>query len=69
MKLKVQVSLYDSKTKFIKKGQEYKSRIKKISSNSETFIFKNLLSGVYAVALSHDENSDGKCNTNLIAIL
>ena len=63
---KIQVSLYNSKDKFIKKGQEYKSQIRNVKSNSETFIFKNLPAGVYAVALYHDENSDGKCNTNLI---
>jgi len=65
---KIQVSLYNSKDKFIKKGQEYKSQIRNVKSNSETFIFKNLPAGVYAVALYHDENSDGKCNTNLIGI-
>lgn len=65
---KIQVSLYNSKDKFIKKGQEYKSQIRKVGSNSETFIFKNLPVGDYAVALYHDENSDEKCNTNLIGI-
>lgn len=65
---KIQVSLYNSKEKFIKKGQEYKSQIKGVKSTSETFIFKDLPAGEYAVALYHDENSDGKCNTNLIGI-
>lgn len=65
---KIQVSLYNSKDRFIRKGQEYKSQIRDVRSNSETFIFKDLPAGTYAVALYHDENSDGKCNTNLIGI-
>ena len=64
----IQVSLYNSKDKFIRKGQEYKSQVRKVRSNSETFIFNDLPAGTYAVALYHDENSDGKCNTNLIGI-
>lgn len=65
---KIQVSLYNTKDRFIRKGQEYNSQTRKVSSNSETFIFKDLPVGTYAVALYHDENSDGKCNTNLIGI-
>ncbi|RQO66398.1 hypothetical protein DBR43_29720 [Pedobacter sp. KBW06] len=65
---KIQVSLYNTKDRFIRKGQEYKSQTRKVNSNSETFIFKDLPVGTYAVALYHDENSDGKCNTNLIGI-
>lgn len=68
MKGKIQVSLYNSEASFIKKGKEYKSMIREVKSGTETFTFNDLPKGEYAVALYHDENSDGKCNTNMLGI-
>jgi uncharacterized protein (DUF2141 family) len=33
-----------------------------------TVVFENLPSGTYALAVFHDENNDGKLNTNLVGI-
>lgn len=68
LKGKIQVSLYNSEASFIKKGKEYKSIIREVKSGTETFTFNDLPKGEYAVALYHDENSDGKCNTNILGI-
>ncbi|WP_316839233.1 DUF2141 domain-containing protein [Pedobacter gandavensis] len=64
----IQVSLYNSKASFIKKGKEYKTMTRAVKSATETFTFNDLPQGEYAVALYHDENSDGKCNTNFLGI-
>ncbi|WP_316751605.1 DUF2141 domain-containing protein [Pedobacter gandavensis] len=68
LKGKIQVSLYNSKDSFIKKGKEYKSMVRDVKSGTETFTFLDLPKGDYAVALYHDENNDGKCNTNMLGI-
>lgn len=65
---KIQLSLYNSEQSFIKKGMEYKTMIRTVKSGTETFTFNDLPKGEYAVALYHDANSDGKCNTNLLGI-
>lgn len=64
----IQVSLYNSKASFIKPGKEYKTMIKEVKAGTETFTFNDLPAGEYAVALYHDENGDGKCNTNMLGI-
>ncbi|GAA0872283.1 hypothetical protein GCM10009117_14300 [Gangjinia marincola] len=33
-----------------------------------TYTFDNVPDGVYAISLYHDENSDGKLNTNMVGI-
>lgn len=68
LKGKIQVSLYNSEASFIKKGREYKSMVREVKSGTEIFTFKDLPKGEYAVALYHDENGDGKCNTNMLGI-
>ncbi|WP_316820413.1 DUF2141 domain-containing protein [Pedobacter gandavensis] len=64
----IQVSLYNKETSFIKKGLEYKTMTRAVKSATEVFTFNDLPEGEYAVALYHDENSDGKCNTNFLGI-
>lgn len=65
---KIQVSLYNSKASFIQKGKEYKTMVREVKAGTETFTFNDLPKGEYAVALYHDENGDGKCNTNFLGI-
>lgn len=64
----IQVSLYNSKASFIKPGKEYKTMTREVKAGTETFTFNDLPAGEYAVALYHDENGDGKCNTNMLGI-
>lgn len=65
---KIYVSLYNSQASFIKKGKEYKTISRDVKEGTEVFTFNDLPKGEYAVALYHDENSDGKCNTNMLGI-
>lgn len=65
---KIYVSLYNSKASFIQKGKEYKTMSRDVHAGTEVFVFSDLPKGEYAVALYHDENSDGKCNTNLLGV-
>ena len=44
------------------------SRIVKIQNKTAKARFENVESGLYAVATVHDENSDGKLETNFIGI-
>ncbi len=40
----------------------------RLSNNTATIVFKDLEPGEYAVAVLHDENSNGKMDTNMIGI-
>jgi uncharacterized protein (DUF2141 family) len=69
LKGKLGVSLYNSKKGFPGKHTEaYASVLKNISSTSETVVFENLPYGSYAVSAMHDENNNGKLDTNFIGI-
>ncbi len=46
----------------------YKKDMKKVSSKQERFVFKGIPFGTYAVSVWHDENDNGKMDTNLIGI-
>ena len=39
-----------------------------INGSSETCVFKGLAPGKYAIAANHDENKNGKTDTNLVGI-
>jgi len=66
----IHVSVYNStnKSSFTKIGQEFKVVDFKNNGVKGKYIIKNLPEGEYAIAIYHDENSDKKCNTNLIGI-
>ena len=60
------VGLYDSEDQFLDK--RYKSLIGEISNKSGQVIFKNIPEGIYAVSFIHDENGNGKMDTNFLGI-
>jgi uncharacterized protein (DUF2141 family) len=63
------VSLYNSKKGFPgKHEQAYTSELKKISGTTENVVFEDLPYGTYAVSIMHDENNNGKLDTNFIGI-
>jgi len=63
------VSLYNSKKGFPGKHQQAcASAMKKMTSNAETVVFEHLPYGSYAVSIMHDENNNGKLDTNFIGI-
>lgn len=68
LKGEIKIGVYNNKASFPHKKDIYKSLTLKVNKPSETFILKDLPKGDYAVALFHDENSDGICNSNFLGI-
>tara|TARA_B110000438_G_C15284883_1_gene424268 strand:+ start:70 stop:486 length:417 start_codon:yes stop_codon:yes gene_type:complete len=62
----IQIGLYNIPKEFPKSGREYKSYYFKVTSKTMKYTIKCIPNGNYAVATYHDENSDKKCNRNLI---
>ena len=60
------IGLYDSSEHWLKKT--YKSGIAKIEDGKSTFTLKDVPDGVYAISVFHDENKDGKLDTNFFGI-
>lgn len=63
---KVLVAIYDSEDSFL--NERFKGTISKINQNSCEVTFKNVAQGVYAISLFHDENSNGKMDSNFLGI-
>lgn len=62
----IAIALYDSASNFLKKplqGQRVA-----VKDNSCTVTFKDVPEGVYAISLYHDENDNGKMDTNFMHI-
>jgi uncharacterized protein (DUF2141 family) len=62
----IQIGLYNNAEEFPKVGKEYKRYYFKVTSKTMKHTIKCINNGRYAVATYHDENSDKKCNRNLI---
>ncbi len=63
------VSLYNSKKGFPgKHEQACANQLKKITSSEDKVVFENISYGTYAVSIIHDENSNGKLDTNFFGI-
>lgn len=63
---KVFVAIYNSEENFLKKG--YKSIKTTIKNNACQVVFKDIPNGTYAISLFHDENQNGKMDTNFMGI-
>ncbi len=62
----VYVALYDKAEKWMKASL---SGVKVAAKKSGVFVtFKDLPDGIYAISLYHDENSNGKMDSNVIGI-
>src|SRR5271154_3726727 len=65
----VMCSLYSSADGFPKDGNKAQTQLKSpISSGHAVCDFTGIRPGTYAVAVFHDENSNGKMDTNLIGM-
>lgn len=64
----IKIGVYNTKYNFPHKKQEYRAFTFKVKAFAEIFTVKDLPKGEYAVAVFHDKNSDGICNTNFIGI-
>ena len=63
---KVLVGLYNSKEDFLSK--EFMGEVVTISENSCAVTFIDVPKGIYAVSYVHDENENGKMDTNFVGI-
>jgi uncharacterized protein (DUF2141 family) len=63
---KILVGLYDTKIDFLK--NRYKGAIVEIKNNTISVVFKDIPEGIYAVSFVHDENNNGKMDTNFMGI-
>ena len=64
----MQIAVFNKASSFPKAGGEYKLLQYKVSEGAKKFVINDLPDGDYAIAIHHDENSDGKMNTNMIGI-
>ena len=62
----VLIGLYNSENRFLKKV--YKGNVALIKNEKATATFENLPAGEYAISIFHDENSNGKLDTNFMGI-
>lgn len=60
------IGLYDSEDNWLKKRRM--SALGQITRGTSTVSFKNVPDGVYGVSLFHDENNNGKLDTNFLGI-
>lgn len=63
---KMFLALYNSEGNFLDKS--YKGAKSKIENKTCTFTFKDIPEGNYAVSIFHDENDNGKMDTNFFGI-
>lgn len=63
----IQIGLYNNSENFPDVGGEYKIYRFKVNAKSMQYS-ASLPAGTYSIALFHDENSDGECNTNFFGI-
>lgn len=64
LKGEIRIGVYNNKYSFPKKKEVQNIFFPCLKAGSETFTINNLPKGEYAIAIYHDKNSDGKCNTD-----
>lgn len=62
------IGVFNTEKNFLKNGAAVKNYTIAVNEATETIVIKDLPKGDYAISLYHDENSDGKCNRNLLGI-
>ncbi|HNW98899.1 MAG TPA: DUF2141 domain-containing protein [Bacteroidales bacterium] len=67
VKGKVQIGLYNVADNFPKEGKEYKKVFVTVNANVLNYTF-SVPAGNYAIALFHDEDSDGEMDKNFLGI-
>jgi len=63
------IAVYNSKQLYMKTEKAFSKQILKLNGKNAEFIqFKDLPMGEYSVAVIHDENNNGKLDTNIFGI-
>lgn len=65
---RIEIGIYNKKEDFPKVNKQYKLFKINAENFSGSYTVSNLPKGEYAVAIFHDKNADGICNTNLLGI-
>ena len=60
------IALYNSEKDFLKKP--FKGRVVKIENGKTTIVFTDIPKSEYAVSTFHDENNNGKMDSNFLGI-
>ena len=60
------IALYNKESSFLSEG--FKAEKIEISNRNSEVIFKNIQPGIYAVSFFHDDNDNGKMDTNFLGI-
>lgn len=63
---KMFIALYNTETDFLKNN--YKGAISPIENKSSKAVFEGVPKGTYAISVFHDENDNGKMDTNFMHI-
>jgi len=63
---KIYLGLYNAKEQFPIQSKVYKSAI--LDPNNSSYTFSGIPLGIYAVALFHDQNNNGKLDKNFLGI-
>ncbi|WP_462249449.1 DUF2141 domain-containing protein [Ekhidna sp.] len=66
LKGSLKIAVYNHEDHFLSNAIMSDDKI--IDSNEMTFSFKGLVEGIYAISLFHDENDNGKLDSNFIGI-
>lgn len=64
----IELSIYNTPSKFPKVGETYKMVRLKPTGKELTYTFKGLKPGKYAVCTYHDENANKTCDKNMFGI-
>jgi len=68
IKGKISIGLYANADDFPSSGKAFKGKILEVTGRAMIYTFKDIPSGVYAVAVYHDSNSNGQLDTNFLGI-
>ncbi len=68
IKGKIAIGLYSSAKDFPASDKEFKGKAVDVTGTTVIYTFINIPSGVYAVAIYHDSNSNGKLDKNFLGI-
>jgi uncharacterized protein (DUF2141 family) len=65
---RLQVGIYNNKSDFPKEGKEFKRVYIKVDGKEVKFTVQDMPPGDYAIAIYHDANTDGQCNSNFLGV-
>jgi uncharacterized protein (DUF2141 family) len=64
----IQMIIYNTKENFLEDEKGFKLLHFNINANKMSCLIENLPAGVYAVAILHDKDGDGKCAKNWLGV-